>query len=469
MNNYSIDASVYACQENIPVKDYIKTVIKLYNLICEDKPRDKRYYLFEKDIEFLRNNNLDFAQLNLNSLPKKKPFDYIQELLNIIYDKVLSNSTLDTHSTKIFLSKYISFEKWFNIIDINFNSPPILSPDLSEEINNINLKTNLKKNIAIIEALNKYVYKNTEIHKIISSMNEVNDISITTDYDIILKKSSYINTNGETQYYTHRIKNLPRGDPAKKEIVKIQINNQIVKNSTLATLLESNANLQLWDNWENKFSDYIEFGPECRVGIKQYLNKIELEKAKILDERKLFEIEKWLKQLPNVLYENLKALQDCLHIIKKPEGLGYDERYNDNCNSTCERYLECASYFRLFGLDCVNDREKNKNNLFMLQDRIKKSLYGEKIEFWHHLRIYSYKCYNDLWFLSLRLYFRWISSNRIEIGWIGRHLYQPCERRNKESNKIIYCEREKDCPRNQKCSLHNTNISDYDNFLKQWL
>jgi hypothetical protein len=59
--------------------------------------------------------------------------------------------------------------------------------------------------------------------------------------------------------------------------------------------------------------------------------------------------------------------------------------------------------------------------------------------------------------------------NKIEIGWIGRHLYLPCPLKDNNTNLIQDCGRETECQINPKCTaLHDPNADELTNFLKQY-
>jgi len=133
MNNYSIDASVYAFQFKEGISDpneiysYYKTINDLYEVIIEKQPRNKKFYLFLRDIELIN----DFDELNLieqdislldqmlkkaniaiNSRDTRKMFETIITRLN----PAISNNASDNDR----LPEKVMFENWFNIEDIKF-------------------------------------------------------------------------------------------------------------------------------------------------------------------------------------------------------------------------------------------------------------------------------------------------------------------------------------------------------------
>jgi hypothetical protein len=143
-----------------------------------------------------------------------------------------------------------------------------------------------------------------------------------------------------------------------------------------------------------------------------------------------------------------------------------DEQYI--CNKDCEKYHECGSHIRFFGPACVNETLNQRANPFVPDDRYRKDHLGNPDYFWQHLQVYTLKCDDPLWFLTFRLYFKWITDPqkiKIVIGWIGRHLYQPCPP-EKINGKSI-CDRKK-CPLTPLIYGYSPTADDYANYKKQW-
>jgi len=76
MNNYIIDASVYAFQfanitkyctdrKNILI-EYAERIQDLYKIVIKIQPKHFKYFLSYCDIEYIRTNNLDLMQINKN-------------------------------------------------------------------------------------------------------------------------------------------------------------------------------------------------------------------------------------------------------------------------------------------------------------------------------------------------------------------------------------------------------------------
>jgi hypothetical protein len=460
MTNFSIDGSVYAYQLHdnaLNVDDlynYCKIIRDLHDLIIEKQPRTKKYFLFKRDIiSIIKNDELNLINKDISLFKNiirdnpEKQFLVIeaQKLLYEIWDRLITvtpegyennDNEYNEKDKKSNLNKKILFENWFDIENISFASTndPKLPNDIIKEIQNKELRKNLKKNLTIIATLNKYIYKNNESHKIVFSNNStLNILPITARFDIEMKKVTYQNKNGETKSFVHRIKNIP--------LKNVSINEQNVNISTIELLMHEKIHYNNWEdaynNAQNDFKNCLTFGNECKIGIEQYINKIKNERGHCKeDEIKM--IDKWLNEFPDTLYENLKALNNFIEQIdlKINNPVNSGERYH--CRNTCDLYDFCSSYIRFFGVDCVDETVYHKGVpnqkgecLEKLEiekikkDRTKENSKGEKSIYWLHLRPQTISYDSSLSFLTLRIYFKRFDLKKIEIGWIGRHLYLP--------------------------------------------
>jgi len=196
-------------------------------------------------------------------------------------------------------------------------------------------------------------------------------------------------------------------------------------------------------------------------------------------------IEEWIYICPDIIYENIKTLHDFVKsggISKNKKTIDSNNRYHcckdynkcklnicdsDICDSSscwknCDFLEYCSSYIHYFGIDCVD--EKRKRELDIQNDRKWKNNQGSESFYWHHLRLKTIPCDDPLWFLSLRIHFRWDDiNNKIEIGWIGRHLFTKCER-----NEDMNCKRLLECPVHKESNKRDKNLTNFENFLKQW-
>ena len=457
MTNYSIDGSVYAYpfQEGIlNIEDlykYCKTIRDLHDVIIEKQPRNKKYYLFLRDmISIFKNDELNFINKDIELFrdiirenPKKQfLIKEAQKLLNEIYERLLptdiknsENNDSENDAKKGNLNRYVIFENWFNIKNIIFlqGHEPMLPDYILKEIKNKDLRKNLRKNMAIIAALNKYVYKNNEIHKVVLNNNCPSDnFNVTAEFDIKMEQVSYLDKNDKPKNYVYKIKELP-------------LKNAIITNQNVHIFnLESFIKINMYDSWEKAYSDaetnfkdHLIFGPECKIGICCYVKKI-LEKREKYGSSERLIIDKWLNEFPDTLYENLKALKNFIAKIDltMTGAVNPDERYH--CHNACNFYCSCCSYIRFFGVDCVDELPyhkglTNRNGEYLdieevekiKQDRTKTNSIGEKSEYWLHLRPKTVKQDNFLSFLTLRIHFRRFAPQKLEIGWIGGHLYLP--------------------------------------------
>jgi hypothetical protein len=471
MNNYYIDASVYAYNfpENIQNEentkkndDYFERIRILHDLVCNKKPCNLKYFLSRHDFNFLEEKK--FIDRNLKA------------------GLMIAETLLEEINRKV-----IDFDDWFKIFpSIQYDSGPFLSNDISPYIKNEELKNNTKKNIALIAALNKYVYKNSKTYKIILNNDvNLNYIQITADFRVFI--AQYKDDNN---LVIRKIKGFP-----KNEI--LQINSQKVEITKLNVLAE-NKFICPWKLDHDVFLNtmkvklsHIKFNPQCSVSLEQYKNKIDVKQQEIMDkyygkvkkrilykgeetdeEKQLDKIDRWKDQFYDVLSVNLETLNNYLDINNKMEKLFLEDETYGDCKRDCDKLENCGAHIRYFGADCVDETLNQKKNPDVEKDR--------KINndiFWLHLRPniiyvmpnekYLKSCESPLWFLALRIHFRWISYQEIEVGFIGRHRFLPCKRRNSITKKVMNCNRP-DCPVSQNSPLHERKLEEYDNFLKEW-
>jgi hypothetical protein len=482
MNNYSIDASVYAYPfhaSNPKLKEitnYILTINK-FNKLLENKQFHVKYFLFKSDIELIgKHKDLDFTEKDVSSWEKflleRKNISINIEAIRDEFTRILSklvailltkkgNNDLNDEND---FANFIIFENWFDIEDVRFidNKKPSLPDEIDKSINN-KLKENTIKNIAKISALNKFVYNGAEMHSIILGHNKkIETIPVTTNLEIKMMKD-YDTSNKVDSIY--KIRNMPTNN--------VTIQNQNVKISPIESFVTDNEKYKTWKEAFNAaktgFSQRLTFGKDGNdksiiASITQYINTIHRYRGKfegVIGD----EIDNWLKVFPNVLYANLKVFYDFqdVMILHQDTAMGmrqipkgFKEWYHCNMNK-CEIFDICYSYIHFLGVNCSGERDEHKKNSDVIRDRnINGNLYNM------HLKINTKPCYDDLWFLTLRIHFREFldtisGKKKIEIGWIGRHLYLPCN--PKKRGKGIRC-KEEECP------LFDTD--NLPNYLKQF-
>jgi len=482
MISYSIDASVYAFPfQQLPsdpneIYNYCETINGLYDLVEKKQPRNKKLFLFLKDMKFIvKHEELNFIIQDITPLDQLLEENNIevnilreaQEALDSLFDRLYINQGEYDR-----LPEKILFEEWFNIENVIFKSNKIPN-DVDKVIKNKDLKKNVVKNIAKIAFLNKYVYKGDKIHNLVLGADiSAKSIQITTDteFDITMTNGSY--SNGNT--YNNVIKDAP--------LQNINIKGESVSIFSLDTLVKGEHKNRTRE-WEEALNDaendfkHLVFC-EVKTSLLQYINKIKGEYCR-LDPYSQKQVDEWMEEGPNTLYEYLKALNNLVSTVDLyPFVKNMGERYH--CNNTCEFYESCGSNLRFFGVDCVYESKKNIEDrdgldpfdLTKIDRTIKNSENGYSI-YWTHLRPKTFKCDDLLWFLTLRIHFRLLepyTAQKAEIGWIGRHLYHPCGEDKYGSKKYECCKR-------HECPLYPLNPLNppYDpkadvltNYLKQW-
>jgi len=482
MDNYFVDVSVYASPisnndqcikiNKYALIEYIKRIEILYEIIIVEQPRYLKYYLYNYDINFLLKNNLDLTQLDNNFILKsylnseeKILLENAKKLLNEIYKRVpIAN-------------KYIEFKSWFKILYCTILSKPILQSDVLRNYFIDVQKEHTKNNIAIVAALNNYIYKNTNNIKLVLGCNINCNIDITTKLKVFMDWYDGKDMYGEDKYreYIYKIKNFPEDDI-------ISLEKQNISTSTLDVLKKIKYNYSWKDNLSVlKFNfKNITFINECDIELEIYKNKIKEKQKEILKEYKnkinkkrnteqekkdLEKIKKWKKQCMEVIYRNLYAIDIFLDNINKTSVKEIHEHYND-CKPGCINLEWCGSHIRYFGVDCVDEtyNMKNEPSGFVKKDRT-----INNNEYWLHLKIFNISCKDEFWYFSLRIHFRWIANNKIEIGSIGRHRYLPCEYKDPKTGLMKKKCYRKDCRINPDSPFHNKAKSDYENLMDEWL
>ena len=436
MVNYSVDASVYACTLNNvsdaeEIKKHYEIIKKLYDLIITKHPLYRKFFLFEEDMKLVRKFYLkSYTPQNIPILEQIiKTGGYNRN--NIRWMMHLTDKITTRNENK--KNEYIMFEKWFNIEDIKFKEEkyPPLPEEINEKISDADLLRNTQKNIAKIAFLNQYVYKSDKLHNIILG-DSIETESIPpmdkAEFDIIMT-DNYI------------IKNAPS-----KVVNSLKQNVNISKLDALVTndfKYKSNEWKEALNDAEENFKEHLKFGPDVKPGLEKYVKEIKNESNKLSEKNKKI-FSDWMEEGPNTLYEYLKALDDFLansnlKPVKKITDLRYQccKKMCDGkicpesrskgfvCQGKCEFLEACGSNIRYFGVDCVDELNTHKKDKDVEKARTKKNCEGGESAYFIHLRPQKMEFEASLGFLSLRIHFRPLDTGKIEIGWIGKHLYLP--------------------------------------------
>ena len=160
MINYSIDASVYAYPFQQKPSDpkeiiyYCKAINNLCDVVNKKQPRNKKIYLFLRDMKFIyKNKELNYVLQDISSLDqllKEKNIKInilreAKENVEMVFNRF--QSFLFTPLKENKQSDEIIFEEWFNIENVIFkdNKTITLPNDIDKIIKNKELKKNTKK------------------------------------------------------------------------------------------------------------------------------------------------------------------------------------------------------------------------------------------------------------------------------------------------------------------------------------
>jgi len=476
MNNYSIDASVYAFPFHFngktwdwdagKIENYCRTINYITRLVGGKgrlELRHIKYFFFGRDIDLIEKNFLfPYSVINqMKELLKSNDNDYfdvkdVQSKFQTLIKRLKINDKSSNNDDNTDIQEKILFEKWFKIEDIHFTpgKEPSLPNVVSGKVCNQVLINNAKKNIVKIAYLNEHVYKSSELHNIILGNCNTSQIIPITNCEFKVDFGFYEDKGVRR---TYKIKNAPLTN----------ISNKDVNISTLDALINNDRNYNVGD-WEEvlkkarkDFEDHLAFGLEVGTSLEEYFNKIHKEYSKFGSDPNNIssqqeKMDKWMEEGPDTLYEYLKTLNN---FIAKADLNPVQENGNRcySCIGNCEFLDECGSNIKFFGVDCADEKLEHKYYSYIEEDRKKLNSKGSKEIYWMHLRPQTKECDDDLWSLTLRIHFKYLGNRKIEIGWIGRHLYLPCPKRN----NITKCIR-------TECPLHDPKNDNLENYKKQW-
>jgi hypothetical protein len=273
--------------------------------------------------------------------------------------------------------KLCTIESYIGIDNIKINENNSFTPDITNEIQDINFIDNLKKNICKLSFLNEQVYKNHNITKIITNCPE--------------KKC---NVNVSIQNIKHNFNNIG--------CLNINISNCTIINHNLQTSVKRNFYSidDALEKAENEFKNTIEYNNNIYVSIDEYEKNL----------AGLKYIEGYKREYPTIVYDCLDILDKLVKFHKHNGEINNPNYLSENflCRSIGENEIcnRCRGYLRLCGFDCSTEDE-----IRMFDGKPYKI----------HLKPYRKMDGTKNSEKSLRIYFRW-DTDKIEVGYIGKHL-----------------------------------------------
>jgi hypothetical protein len=428
MNNYTIDASVYALPQTSGESDADDKVIFNYlkgiNTICDlAERRDINIFLLYRDVKLLDRLKLLPDIDSMKSLKMQKIIynpgtinRFLDYLLRSIQDYA-SGKTADLKDA----AKYKVFENKFCFnIKLDENSGNSIAPvEIKNTIGNEELRDNFVKNSAIIAKLNEHVYKNNpDRHKIILNTPPCEiEIKNVTIKEILMEPVKDKNGVIRRPIIYYNIFPPP--------LINIKISNTLIGAMNISTVRQkekiepgSSDIYSVYKTAKQEFGDTLIFGKDVKRGIDEYWNKIkeELEKNPGWDVLK----EK-TKNLPWILRSYLEVLHD---VSLDPGFYQCSSSSNYCCSPCCSLIHKCKSLISLMGLNCSDEDLRQMNDDLVEKARQFDDGSGNKELFTLHLKPLSEERSTDLWFLTLRIYFK-VKGGKIVIGWIGQHRYLP--------------------------------------------
>jgi len=412
MNSYTIDASIYSLpdmndlpqDERIKIyDDFLKNIYILKN-ICKHSKNDVKLYFFKNDILSIHRMQEKFKKENINKIRelsyKNNKSLIIDDLLSFYTDLIIE--LLNNISDKNYLNrkyiKYIIIDLFtsMTINDISYRNNIQSEPDINDIYQNTFKTEDLKKKVIYFAFLNKYIYRNSGLNKLVVNKNIPNN-RMQVNVKIINVKHKFL------------INDIPKNNfEINKQLIELYEYKKINDRKIFDNIIES------FNEAKNIFKDSLDFNEKVDKTIKEYNNNLFRLKKQYPENNA---IKYHIVECPYTLYDNLDSLDRLLKYYKVTKNniamnkrMPIMERFIYNCYKHDEIVCKkCCALLRFYGYECSSEVSKESGRINNKQYRI-------------HLKPYSYSIdKNFMAELSLRIYFRW-DTDKIEIGYIGKHL-----------------------------------------------
>jgi hypothetical protein len=420
MNNYTIDASIYLIPDvnNLSLGDKTKKYREFINRIktlqktLQPFKNDMKLYFFQKDIKLLINTNKLFTKEILNELRELKLGKKYNSQLNDLYDfylRLIDNLKKRGYDVSgPIYSKYITIESHLemNINNINIGNIPIYEPDIENISYNASILNLFKKKILLLAFLNKYIYLNSGINKLLC-YPEIphNELKLTVEVNEVTH-----------QFLTDEI---PKTNFVidKQTIYSCKFDNSTIQRKNFDTID------QAYLKAKEDFCETLVFSIKVKESIENY-NDTMSKLSKLMPDNP--KIQNHVRECPYTLYDHLDSLDKLVNYYRNTRQIPINKREpilnkfkiknKDNDKSTCYSKKElvcrkCSAFLRFCRYDCSGETAT--------EGRI---IDGKLYQI--HLKQYKYGKNGpnkDIADLTLRIYFRW-DDDKIQVGYIGKHL-----------------------------------------------
>jgi len=403
MNNYLVDASVYALPHSIPDKPdedvinsfncYLNNLSNLVEFIgANDRNLKINYFQFSsKDIELLIKKELFWDVDTIKKIRKMAISKNNRKMLDSIGYLILDELCRLRWAGKCSKpEKLCSIEAYIGIDEIEIEEDFICNPDITKEICNIHITDNLKKNICRLAFLNNKIFLDNNITKIITGHPEKE-----CKVNILITKIK------------HNFNNI--------EQLNINILNSTVQNHNLKILDKCDFSSidEALNNAERDFKETVEYNKNIYSSIKKYKEGLsELRSNVNID---ILKVDNFKKEYPYMVYRSIDILNKLVKYYGKRGRLNplrpLSERFHCSTIGVNEICNKCCGFLRICGFDCSDEKDSDIKNEHMIDEKLYRI----------HLKTYTIMETGKYENLALRIYFRW-DSDKIEIGYIGKHL-----------------------------------------------
>jgi len=439
MNSYIIDANIYSFpDEDSPeleekerkYQEFIKRLIVLYRALNAPK-QDIKLFFFRKDVKSLKKAKKLFSKEKYDKMKEIKknsnddlPVDIYLESYSKLMTNLLTSGYNPASGKK--RSKYITIEEHLNMTtgSIGAKNTVVCEPDIENAGKNPLPMNDFKKKMLLLAFLNRYIYRDTAINKMVV-IEKIPEDKANITADVVKVTHTFLGDD------------IPEANfQIKKQTIEFCQVDKINSRKRLETITEAYLEAKA------KFTETLDFiNDEVEKSIAEYEKTVLDLKAKyekiVLDPEvtgRDLDISKKIKnhieESPYTLYDHLDSLDKLVKYYKSSKGIAinkrkpimeeYRRKYNTNTacydKNTC--YVEksmvckkCCALLCFCRYDCSAEAEKEEGKIDDKQFRM-------------HLKPYSFGLdgkNKNIAELSLRIYFRW-DTDKIEIGYIGKHL-----------------------------------------------
>ncbi|GHT53404.1 hypothetical protein FACS1894106_4220 [Spirochaetia bacterium] len=366
MISYTIDASALAVPllpDKQNITDYLKGLKNCSDLLDNN---NIAVYLFFRDRVLLNRTEFRFDNdYQRKIMPLLRNSHFPADLYKKVWENIVDKRFEETRGER---KVRCYFEDWFHINNINFHDDDIFIPN--DALIHDDLIYNLKKHMIIVSLLNKYIYKSSCFHYLLTRDTQLKKVNIVAFIDEIDKERTNNAIPNDIQ------------NPYNEEVEIADIVNLLVDNRPVYESVDD-----AYKKAKEEFKEYLVFGKDVEKGIKTIRES---------------------SGPPNKIFAYLQTLKEfaLLKINTKNE-------LNDD-----------IVLLKALGCDCSDEGIEKHEDSKVKENRTWDNGSGEKKIFWKHLKPATFNRRKDTEkrTRTVRIFFDWdVEKKKVIIGWIGCH------------------------------------------------